>query len=283
MLAHRSTFALLACLACLGTARAGEPDAEGCKDHPLVTRMPGYRLEYCENVEFDSHEFPKGPDGHGTVVEGRRTKLQYAIDEGRTAAGGLQVVRNYENAVVRIGGKAVASYEDGGILYRTLRVVSGGRESWIQVEARGGECDAYTVVVVDKAAMAQAVVADAAALKDGLAATGHVEVPGILFDTGKATLKPESDKALGELAKLLAGSPKLKVYVVGHTDNAGELAANLALSAARADAVVKALVGKFKVDAKRLAPFGAGPYAPVASNASEEGRAKNRRVELVAQ
>jgi outer membrane protein OmpA-like peptidoglycan-associated protein len=110
-----------------------------------------------------------------------------------------------------------------------------------------------------------------------------VEVPGILFDTGKATLRPESDAALAECAKLLAQSPALKVYVVGHTDNQGGLASNLALSAARADAVVKALVGRFKVAAARLAPYGAGPYAPVAANTTDDGRARNRRVELVAQ
>lgn len=88
---------------------------------------------------------------------------------------------------------------------------------------------------------------------------------------------------MGEVAKLLKADAALKVWVVGHTDATGVAAQNLTLSAARAAAVVQALVQKHGIEARRLGSFGAGPYAPVASNADESGRAKNRRVELVAQ
>ena len=130
--------------------------------------------------------------------------------------------------------------------------------------------------------MVQQVVASADLFKSGLKTSGHVEVPGIFFDTAKADLKPESEAALAEVAKLLQANATLRVWVVGHTDNVGGADSNVTLSNARAASVVKALQQK-GIDAKRLAPHGAGPYAPVASNSTEEGRAKNRRVELVAQ
>jgi outer membrane protein OmpA-like peptidoglycan-associated protein len=110
-----------------------------------------------------------------------------------------------------------------------------------------------------------------------------VVINGILFDTGKADIKPESDAALAEVSKLLKGDPKLLVYVVGHTDNVGGLAANMDLSRRRAAAVSQLLTTKYGIPAAQLSPFGNGPYAPVASNDSEDGRAANRRVELVKQ
>ena len=130
--------------------------------------------------------------------------------------------------------------------------------------------------------MEQTIVADAASLASDLKTTGHVTVHGILFDTGKSDLKPESASAVAEIAKLLKADQGLKVYVVGHTDTVGSLDANLALSKARAEAVVQALV-KDGVAAARLKSFGNGPFAPVASNGSDEGKARNRRVELVKQ
>jgi outer membrane protein OmpA-like peptidoglycan-associated protein len=108
-----------------------------------------------------------------------------------------------------------------------------------------------------------------------------VAIYGILFDTGKADLTPASGPALVEIAKLLKANAGLKVCVVGHTDMVGDLATNVTLSQARAQAVVSALVSQHGIVGSRLIPFGAGPYSPVASNKTEEGRAKNRRVELV--
>ncbi|HSQ77103.1 MAG TPA: OmpA family protein, partial [Bacteroidota bacterium] len=96
-------------------------------------------------------------------------------------------------------------------------------------------------------------------------------------------LKPESEMAIGEVGKLLKAEASLKLYVVGHTDNAGGLESNMKLSHDRAEAVVQALVKNHGIVASRLKSFGAGPYAPVASNDTEGGKAKNRRVELVKQ
>jgi outer membrane protein OmpA-like peptidoglycan-associated protein len=275
----RAFVALL--LLAAAVARAGQPDEEGCKDHPLVSRMPGYHIYRCRSAEFEAPELYKDAHRNKAPVEGRLTEVQYDIDQGRATPSPLQIARNYEAALGRIGGQVVSSFEDGGGRISTVRVVRGGSESWVQVVSYNPE--QYTVTIVEKAAMTQEVVASAAVLGAGLAAAGHVEVPGIYFDTGKSTLKSESDAALRECAGLLRANAALKVYVVGHTDGVGGLAPNLTLSAARADAVAKALVTRFGVDGRRLASFGAGPCAPVASNATEDGRARNRRVELVAQ
>jgi outer membrane protein OmpA-like peptidoglycan-associated protein len=264
-----------------GLASAADPDAEGCKDPALVSRVRGYHIYGCDSKEFEAAVFWADSKGREQTVEGRQTSLKYDKDSDAVAASPLQITRNYENALMAVGGKVLSQVQDGGGWISTTRVLKDGSEYWVQVMAYNGE--SYNVKIVQREAMRQDVVANADALKAGLAATGHIEVPGILFDTGKSTLKPESDAALAEVARLLQGNPGLKVYVVGHTDNVGGLASNMTLSSARADAVVKALVARHKVDAKRLAPFGNGPYAPVASNATEDGRARNRRVELVEQ
>jgi OOP family OmpA-OmpF porin len=124
---------------------------------------------------------------------------------------------------------------------------------------------------------------NAADMARSIATEGKVAVYGVYFDTDKAEVKADSRAALGEMAKLLQQDPKLKVHVVGHTDNQGALAHNLELSQRRADAVVKALSTEYKIDAKRLGAKGVGSFAPVASNDDDAGREKNRRVELVKQ
>jgi len=111
--------------------------------------------------------------------------------------------------------------------------------------------------------------------------TGKVALYGIYFDTGKDALRPDSQPTLQEISKLLAANPQLNIRVVGHTDNQGKADYNLDLSRRRAASVLQELTSKYGVAANRLDSFGCGLYAPVASNGSEEGRAKNRRVELV--
>jgi len=125
---------------------------------------------------------------------------------------------------------------------------------------------------------------DAVALQAGLQNEGKVALYGIYFDTGKSELKAESKGQLDEMAKLLQSQPALKVYIVGHTDNQGALDANVTLSQQRAQAVASALAAApYKIDAKRMVARGVASLAPVASNAADDGRARNRRVELVLQ
>jgi flagellar motor protein MotB len=127
------------------------------------------------------------------------------------------------------------------------------------------------------------VTVDATTMASEIGKTGHVALYGILFDTDKAVLKPESDPTLGEIAKLLKQDQTMNLYVVGHSDNTGAFDHNLTLSERRAAAVVEALRTKHGIATSRLRPMGVGPVAPVASNATEDGRARNRRVELVRQ
>jgi len=269
---------LFLCLALCAAApaRAQDTDAEGCKDHPMFSRMPGFVIGSCESKEFDAHEFL---DAHGqkTSIEGKVTTVQYSRKSGAPEVSRLQIQRNYLNAVTALGGRLVGKDDDGD---EYLEVTTDGRETWVHVNAY--ITDSWSLTIVERQAMTQDVTADAKALGDGIATSGHVAVYGIHFDTGKAAVLPASEPALAEITKLLAANPALTLNVVGHTDDVGALDANLALSKARAEAVIQALVTKHGVAASRLAPYGVGPLCPVAPNTTEEARAKNRRVELVA-
>lgn len=256
--------------------QAREPDAAGCQDHALFTRMPNMRIVSCKQLEFERFVFKTGK-GTDEAIEGRRVDVRYQAVAGSVAPSPLAIIRNHQQAIATIGGSV--KYEDAR--YTVLKAAKEGREIWAQVDTAWGK--GYVLTIVEKQAMVQEVAASAALFQSGLKASGHVEVPGIFFDTGKSDLKPESNTAVAEIAKLLAGDPAMKVYVVGHTDNVASLDLNTKLSQARAEAVVQALVGKHAIAAARLVARGAGPLAPVASNDTEDGRAKNRRVELVKQ
>ena len=115
-----------------------------------------------------------------------------------------------------------------------------------------------------------------------LASTGKIDLYGFHFDSGKSTLQPESDAELSELGDLLADYPNLKLNIIGHTDNVGDKRANQKLSAARAKSVLNALVHSYDANATNLTAEGKGETQPIEDNTSETGRAKNRRVEIVA-
>ena len=256
------------------TSRAQEPDAEGCKDSPLITRMPASIINNCDNKGFDQAQMPTGHSANGDLVyktlEGEYHHWTYNTGEG---VGVVQVFRNIETALKRAG--MTIDYEESPGLITAHQ----GR-TWYMLENH----DAYYLqTVLITAEMQQEVTANAASLAGEIQKSGHASVYGIYFDTGKAEVKPESEAALNEIAKLLQQDPKLKLYVVGHTDNVGALASNMDLSRRRANAVTQDLTTKHGVDAARLSPQGDGPTAPVASNDTAEGREKNRRVELVKQ
>jgi OmpA-OmpF porin, OOP family len=148
----------------------------------------------------------------------------------------------------------------------------------------GSDTDSVSVVLhlIEPKAMGNAMVfVDAAKMASDIASSGHVALYGILFDTDSATIKPESDPALKEIAALLGREPALRVFIVGHTDTQGGYDYNMSLSARRARAVADTLTARFGIPPDRMRNAGVGFLAPVASNATDEGRAKNRRVELV--
>lgn len=257
-----------------------QEDAEGCKDPALFTRMPGFHIYRCDDLQFDKYEFPVS-DGKKQTVEGHYMFVNYYLNENVQAPGGLQIVRNYTNALKKIGGKTIYEYEDGGIQNSIVKLVKDNMEIWAHIMAGGNGM--YSVSVVEKEAMEQDVSADASSMASSIKATGKIALYGIYFDTGKSVLKPESLSTLQEIAKLLMADKALKLYVVGHTDNTGTFDANIKLSMERAASVINALVTQHSVEAARLRAFGDGPTAPVATNENEEGKSLNRRVELVKQ
>ena len=272
----------LIALLCMVPLSIAQNDRQGTRDFPGISRMPGYYIDGASQAEFDSFTFPVTQNGKHAeqTVEGALYKISYVIKENTPATSTLQVIRNYQNAVRAAGGQVMndASGDSGTWRNTTLRLTKGDKELWILIEARS---DHHELTIIEKQAMAQKVEITAEALGSGLSSEGRVAIYGINFDTAKAELKPESEPVLAEIAKLLKGQPTLKIFVVGHTDMVGDAAMNVKLSQARAQAVVTALTTKHGIAATRLTAFGNGPYSPVASNKSEDGRAKNRRVELV--
>jgi outer membrane protein OmpA-like peptidoglycan-associated protein len=257
-----------------------QADRPGSKDFPGITRMPGYSIDAYKDLPFDSFSFPVTKSGRTTqvAVEGHYYQIGYRRDQSLGPASGLQVKRNYQNAATAKGGKVL--FDDGPQGQDTTFVLTKpDSEIWVLVHISSSMM--YYLNIVEKQAMKQEVAIDAAAMASSIADTGSVAIYGINFDTAKSDIKPESEPAIDEIAKLLTSNPTLKVYIVGHTDMVGDAASNVKLSQARAQAVITALVTKHGIAAGRLIAFGNGPYAPVASNKTDDGRAKNRRVELV--
>ncbi len=277
MKSHYRILPLFVCLILLAftTEVVSQEDVKGCKDHPLLTRMPNFFIRLCEESEFDRHDFSSenGP----IAVEGKKISITYFLREGVKAPSVVAIVRNYVNAVKKIGGTVV--YDGGG--RATLKVTRAKQEVWVGITVAA--VYEYRLDIVEKGEMQQEVAVTTAAMINDITSTGHAALYGIFFDTGKSEIKPESEPALKEIARMLKQDATMKLFVVGHTDNVGGIGDNMTLSKARAESVVKELTIKLGANASQLASHGVGSLSPVASNSTEAGRALNRRVELVAQ
>jgi len=285
-------------LCLLAGAPALAQDAEGCKDNPLFTRFPNMHIIDCHSRQFDLRAFPVGPaDKDGQTkpieVEGAVQWLNYELNEGATPPSGLQIMRNFENAAKKAGGTIEGQYPgwckanydqdrmpdmgNGCLSFAlTMKFVRGGKEVWAFLQADQDGAN-YRMTVSEREAMKQDV--SVTELVDKLAKDGFVTLY-VNFDTGKSTIKPDSAETLDAAAAALKSAGELRVEVAGHTDNVGSPEANLKLSQDRAQAVMAALTER-GVKAERLTAKGYGQTAPVADNRTEDGRAKNRRVELV--
>jgi OmpA-OmpF porin, OOP family len=245
-----------------------QEDSEGCKDSSLVTRMPGSSIHSCDNKEFDQLDVmvdgkEDAPKKH---VEGELHSWDYGTREGVST---IQVFRNLETAL-RTGGFHIVYENSPGY------ISANKGKTWVVIENSGSF---YYQTIVTEQEMKQEVTADASSLKDELDESGHVAVYGILFDTGKATIQPSSEDTLNQIAKLMQDNADLKLRVEGHTDNVGSAASNQLLSEKRAQSV-KAWLVSHGVAADRLTAKGFGDTKPVADNSTDDGKAKNRRVEL---
>lgn len=257
-----------ACSLLAAAAAQAQQDVRGARDHWLFSRMPNmYIGEYSEK-EFDAYKFAYAPGS--PQIEGRLTLIRYWSKSGGTPATALQICRNHAAAIAQVGGTVV---QDKGNTV-TVKLAKDGKEAWAEVMCDNGR---YTLTVVEKEAMAQVI--SAGEMQNVLDKQGFIALD-IHFDTGKASIKPESQPIIDQIVALMKGNTSLKVSVEGHTDNVGTPASNKTLSDARARSVADA-VTRQGIDAKRLSSAGFGQERPVADNRSEEGRAKNRRVELV--
>lgn len=264
----------------MSIAPARAQDAPG-KDHPRFSGMPNYLVSNNDEQDFGSADFELGPNVEQKRVEGHYWKINYDIKEGLKKAGPLQIGRNYTALLTAKGGKKL--FEDlgagGGTTTGTMPI-GNGRTLWLQVDvSNSGEL--YALTIVEEGELKQDVEFTAGDLAEALKTKGSIALHNILFDTGKATIKPESAAAIAVIGELLKGDPVLQVEIQGHTDNVGAAAANLKLSQDRAAAVKAALVQTHGIAATRVTTIGLGDTKPVADNATDDGRAQNRRVELV--
>lgn len=253
---------------------AGQPAADraGCVESKVVTRMPGCVILRCEYKDFAAADMPRTKTERNHSVEGRLEHLVYRCPAGKSP---LELGRNTENALKSAGFEVFYTdvYAGGARFYLTARK----GEHWVRLNVLS---DMYELYVVQTKAMEQVMTANAEGWAAEVERTGRVAVYGINFDTAKATLRPDSEPVLNEVLKLLQTNGKWAVLVAGHTDSAGTPEANLVLSRQRAEAVIAWLAGR-GIDKVRLVPAGFGQTRPVADNATEAGRQKNRRVDLV--
>jgi OmpA-OmpF porin, OOP family len=248
-------------------------DAEGCKDSPLITRFPGGLIHSCDNKEYEQADFPLGTDKDGNAKSKHIEGEYHYWDIGtRPGTSEIQVFRNFQTAFKNAGFSI--DYANS-----PEQIVAHKGSTWIFIDNRG---DYYYQTIVAEKAMQQEMTADASSLSDEINKSGHVAVYGIHFDTGKATILPDSENVLSEIVKLLQQNADLRLRVEGHTDAQGNAAANQLLSEKRAQAVVAWLTAH-GISAARLSARGLGQTKPIDDNGSEDGRAKNRRVELVKQ
>ncbi len=281
-----------------------QDDADGCKDHPMFNRMPNYYLYDCKEVEFGSMKFPVGaPDPQKDNltkvenIEGKIMVFNYLLMDDKKPASGLQILRNFQNASQQNGGVIKGEYQGwctGAYVYggdiseglipfgngctnwgQTIKFAKDNKEIWIYVQMSGNG-EGYDMVIVEKEAMNQDIQANEMfdKINSGNALTLYIN-----FESGKYAIKSESQSIIDELYKMLSSNPTLKIIIEGHTDNVGNSASNKTLSEHRATSVKTSLVNK-GISADRIKSIGFGQEKPIADNSTEEGKAKNRRVEI---
>ena len=219
----------------------------------------------------------------------------------------LEVSRNFETQLAKAGFETLLSCEPppaaafrssravdalpippmwiDGFDYRYYagRKAEAGRETYAGVLVSKNNDQVYAQLTVAIVGAIENKMVDAAAMAKGLGEKGHIALYGIYFDTDKAVIKPESRPTLDEIAKLLRAPPQLNVVIVGHTDSQGTLRLQHGpVAPPRRGDRRRARAAATASRSTRLRTAGVGFLAPVGSNASEDGRALNRRVELVA-
>jgi len=291
----------------LTAAYATNKDAKGSTDYPSIGRLEGSYIKKYNRVDFDEYRIFTAPVTSNkarekyTTLEGSITRIAYYAPKGVSI---LEAQLNYENRMKESGFGMVfscGSKECGGtnlshsieqyigldafnMRYAVAKKVTPKFETHVVVATStdGSKITKTQVIIIESAVMQDKMI-DASAMAKAISETGSIAIYGIYFDSGKSVIKAESIPILKEIATLLKNQPSMKLIVVGHTDNQGSYSYNISLSKQRALSVVREMVKKYGIKATRLSDDGVGYLAPVASNRTEEGRAKNRRVQLVEQ
>ena len=268
-------FALVA----LVTGAFAQQNNQECtnKTFSFFTIFNGFEIERCEESEFASYDFWFDGSSRKIEKQGKFRKVSFRKKDTETRkVSGLQIVQNHVNAIKAIGGEVLKGSRDA--IYKTTYR---GNELWIYVSPYDENRDIsnFYIASIEVQPMKQEI--SAVSIKNTIDANGKIALYGILFDTGKADIKPESEKTLKEIAAYLQSNPDISVYLVGHTDNVGDPISNMKLSKSRGEAVKNYLVTKSGISANRLTGDGVGSLCPVASNTTEEGKKYNRRVEIV--
>jgi outer membrane protein OmpA-like peptidoglycan-associated protein len=241
-------------------------DIEGSKDHPMFNRISGFNITEYNVEEFGTYTFTLDGESE-SIVEGTKTTIHYECD---CEEAPLKIVRNFTNAIKNIGGSIYEPFKNRGYMF----LKQGNKETWAEVYA--GDYY-YDLTIVEKGEVEQEITANAI-LKE-LNETGKA-ILYINFDSGKSTIKKESMPIVEQIIEMMNQAKDIKLSVEGHTDSDGSNESNLKLSEARAKAVVEAIT-KGGIDAARLGSEGFGEEKPIADNSTDEGKAKNRRVELI--
>jgi outer membrane protein OmpA-like peptidoglycan-associated protein len=245
--------------------------APTANDFRLLGHMPGYTVVKNDKFEHSLQEFDVGPDVPAVKVQGKRQYLVYQATARPQPAADIEVIENYLAAVRARGGELLFQ----GDKDVTARFEEGG-QVWVRVTSLFGE---VTLTILEEPAAKAMEPPKPDALKAALDKDGHVALY-INFDFAKASFKPDAAPVIAQVLALLKANPAYKLAIEGHTDSVGGAESNLKLSEARAASVVAELV-KGGIAAARLGSSGSGLSKPLATNETSEGRAKNRRVELV--
>jgi outer membrane protein OmpA-like peptidoglycan-associated protein len=272
---RKSIYTLIMLLLVSLSVYAQEEDKTGCKDSPMFNRMPNTSIVECSS-NYDEMEIRLSAETT-EKKEGTKTTLQYVYNlEEATAPSFFQIVKNFENAITKTGGKRIYYSSEGGVA--TFMTRSGGKDVWVVLnDFGGGKRGNFELNILEMEGMKQDIAAGE--MLQALNTTGSIALY-INFETGKSIIKPDSQGTIDQIGQLLKDNPGLKVSIEGHTDNVGPAAANQVLSENRAKSVMNAIVAK-GIDKARLSSKGWGQTKPVAENNGESGKAKNRRVEIV--
>jgi len=291
------------------TSQAAEP--EPGKDHPLIGRYEGSVMTDYRAPKYDEAVLVKGrmegdEQDYFLKLEGNTSFYRYELPPNRSA---LEVFRNYEAGLKAKGLEIVFSCRDydgscGGDIAgkldgdpmrwpgvfrsclnnKELYLLAKNSTTYIGIIFCDSDPTNVHVAMVESKEMdtGKMMFVDSSAMQKAINDTGRINLYGIHFDFDKDEIKPDSYNTIFEMIQLMQSNPQLKLEVIGHTDSQGLEAHNLDLSSRRAGAVIRSLV-QAGITVDRLKSRGAGSSQPVATNDNEDGRAKNRRVELVKQ